>query len=101
MNSIIFTERLAEQSYEFFLKLYEEARVKEAASVREIRIVSRAVPSLYPIKPLKVVYAGLSFAIAMVVAIGWILLFRSRNADVPDAPAVGAIQAAHHNDNID
>jgi len=41
MNSIIFTERLAEQSYGFFLKLYEEARVKEAASVKEIRIVSR------------------------------------------------------------
>jgi capsular polysaccharide biosynthesis protein len=74
--------------------------VKEAASVREIRIVSRAVPSLYPIKPLKWVYAGLSFAIAMVVAIGWILLFHSRNVDEPDAPAVGAIQAAHRNDNI-
>jgi uncharacterized protein involved in exopolysaccharide biosynthesis len=100
MNSIIFTERLAEQSYGFFLKLYEEARVKEAASVKEIRIVSRAVPSLYPIKPLKWIYAGLSFAIAMVVAIGWVLLFRSRDVDEPDAPAVGAIQAAHRNDNI-
>jgi len=30
----------------------------------------------------------------MVVAIGWVLLFRSRDVDEPDAPAVGAIQAA-------
>ena len=101
MNSIIFTERLAERSYEFFLKLFEEARVKEAASVKEIRIVSRAVPSLYPIKPLKWIYAGSGFAIAMVAAIGWVLLFRtSRYVDEPDAPAVGALQAAHRNDNI-
>jgi hypothetical protein len=37
----------------------------------------------------------------MVAAIGWVLLFRtSRYVDKPDAPAVGAIQAAHRNGNI-
>jgi uncharacterized protein involved in exopolysaccharide biosynthesis len=74
MNAITLNERLAEQSYEFFLKRYEEARVKEAATIKEIRIVSRAVPGLYPVKPLKYMNAGLSFATAMLVAIGWALL---------------------------
>jgi uncharacterized protein involved in exopolysaccharide biosynthesis len=77
MNDVALTERLAEESYEFFLKRYEEARVKEASTTPEIRIVSRAVPGLYPVKPLKYVYAGISFATAMVVAIGWALFFES------------------------
>jgi len=81
-NALGLTERLAEQSYEFFLKRYEEARVKEAAVAPEIRIVSRAVPGLYPVKPLKYVYGGLSFATAMVVAIGWALFFESLNPRV-------------------
>ena len=74
MNAITLNERLAEQSYEFFLKRYEEARVKEADTIKEIRIVSRAVPGLYPVKPVKYMNAGLSFATAMLVAIGWALL---------------------------
>ncbi|HEY8033144.1 MAG TPA: Wzz/FepE/Etk N-terminal domain-containing protein [Methylocella sp.] len=79
MNDLLLTERLAQESYEFFLKDYEEARVKEAATTTEIRIASRAVPGLYPVKPLKYVYAGLSFATALVVAIGWVLFYESLN----------------------
>src|SRR5712691_934192 len=74
MNTLILAERLAQESYEFFLKRYEEARVREAAIPNEIRIVSRALPSLYPVKPLKYIYAGLSFGTALVVAIGWALV---------------------------
>ncbi|MGH6838987.1 MAG: GumC family protein [Methylocella sp.] len=100
MDAISLTERLAEQSYEFFLKRYEEARVKESATVTEIRIASAAVPGLYPVKPLKYVYAGLSFATALGVAIGWALLLESfaprvrAVRDVDDklgVPVLGAI----------
>lgn len=77
MDAVGLTERLAEQNYEFFLKRYEEARVKESATVTEIRIASAAVPGLYPVKPLKYVYAGLSFATALGVAIGWALFLES------------------------
>jgi uncharacterized protein involved in exopolysaccharide biosynthesis len=77
MDAIGLTERLAEQNYEFFLKRYEEARVKESGTVTEIRIASAAVPGLYPVKPLKYVYAGLSFATALGVAIGWALILES------------------------
>lgn len=73
MNTITLTERLAQERYEFYLKQYEAARVKESATVTEIRIASRAVRSLYPVKPLKYVYAGLSFVTALVAAIGWVL----------------------------
>jgi tyrosine-protein kinase Etk/Wzc len=73
MNTITLAQRLAEQRYEFYRKQYEEARAKEAATVTEIRIASRAVPSLYPVKPVKYVYAGLSFAVGLVAAIGWVL----------------------------
>jgi uncharacterized protein involved in exopolysaccharide biosynthesis len=100
LNALTLAERLAEESYSFFLKRYEEARVKESASVTEIRIASRAVPALYPVKPLKYMYAGLSFATALVVAIGWALFVESLDprirtvADVDDAlgvPVLGAI----------
>jgi uncharacterized protein involved in exopolysaccharide biosynthesis len=77
INSLTLTERLAEESYEFFLKKYQEARIKESENVTEIRIVSPAVADLYPVKPLKYMYVGLSFATALVVAIGWALLFES------------------------
>jgi uncharacterized protein involved in exopolysaccharide biosynthesis len=100
MDAIGLTERLAEQNYEFFLKRYEEARVKESGTVTEIRIASAAVPGLYPVKPLKYVYAGLSFATALGVAIGWALFIESfaprvrTVRDVDDklgVPVLGAI----------
>lgn len=100
MDAIGLTERLAKQNYEFFLKRYEEARVRESATVTEIRIASAAVPGLYPVKPLKYVYAGLSFATALGVAIGWVLFLESfaprvrTVRDVDDklgVPVLGAI----------
>jgi uncharacterized protein involved in exopolysaccharide biosynthesis len=77
MNPVALNESLAQKSYEFFLKNYEEARVKESETATEIRIVSRAVPALYPIKPVKYVYVGLSFAMGLVVAIAWALFVES------------------------
>jgi len=86
MNAITLTERLAKESYEFFLKRYEEARVKESAGVTEIRIVSRALPGMYPVKPVKYIYAGLSFAVALVLAICWALFVE------PLAPRVRTVR---------
>jgi len=100
LNAIVLAERLAEQSFELFSKEYQEARVKEAATVSEIRIVARAAPALYPVRPVKYVYAGLSFTTALVVAIGWALFFEALSPRVrtphdldPDlgVPVLGAI----------
>ncbi|MFY7852460.1 MAG: GumC family protein [Brevundimonas sp.] len=73
LNALVLNEKLARESYEFFLKRYEEARVKESSVSNEIRVVSRAEPGLYPTKPLKYIYVGLGFAVALVLAIGWVL----------------------------
>ena len=73
LNALVLNEKLAKESYEFFLKRYEEARVKESSVASEIRVVSRAEPGLYPVKPVKYIYAGLSFLVALVLAIGWAL----------------------------
>lgn len=73
LSSLVLNEKLAKESYEFFLKRYEEARVKESSVVNEIRVISRAEPGLYPVKPVKYIYAGLSFVAALVLAIGWAL----------------------------
>jgi uncharacterized protein involved in exopolysaccharide biosynthesis len=100
INAATLAVRLAEENYEFFRKRYEEARVKEAAVVTEIRIVSPAEPALYPTKPLKVMYAGLSFSLAMVAAIGWALFAEQLNPrvrtirdldDESGPPVLGAI----------
>ena len=105
LNAMILTQRLAEDSYEFFRKRYEEARVKESEVVTEIRIVSPAEPALYPVNPIKFVYAGLSFALALVAAIGWALFAEQLNPrvrtfrdldDEDGAPLLGAIPPLTH-----
>ena len=102
LNAMILTQHLAEESYGFFRKRYEEARVKESAIVTEIRIVSPAEPALYPLNPIKFLYAGLSFAMAMVAAIGWALFTEQLSprvrtfrdlGDEDGAPLLGAIPA--------
>ena len=102
LNAMILTQRLAEESYEFLRRRYEEARVKELAIVTEIRIVSPAEPALYPVNPIKFLYAGLSFAMAMVAAIGWALFAEQLSprvrtfrdlGDEDGAPLLGAIPA--------
>jgi uncharacterized protein involved in exopolysaccharide biosynthesis len=77
MNGLSLNEHLAEQNYEFFLKKYDEARVKESQTVTEIRIVSPAVVPVYPVKPLKYLYVGLSLLTALLVAVGWALFLES------------------------
>ena len=100
LNAILETERLAEASYEFFRRRYEEAQVKELTVETEIRIVSPAEPGLYPVKPLKYVYAGLSFAMGAVAALAWALLAEQFNPRVrtdrdldgdDETPVLGAI----------
>jgi uncharacterized protein involved in exopolysaccharide biosynthesis len=100
LNAILLNERLAQENFEFLLKRDEEARVRESSAITEIRVVSPAEPSLYPIKPVKWVYAGLSFSVALVLAIGWALFAESLDPrvrtmlDLDDelgVPVLGAI----------
>jgi uncharacterized protein involved in exopolysaccharide biosynthesis len=52
-----------------YLKLrgeYEDALITEARSINDLTIVDRAVPPLYPIKPLKFLYVLLGLLIGIV-----------------------------------
>ena len=86
MNAIILTERLAKESYEFFLKRYEEARVKESAGVREIRHRLACVTKHVPGQAREVYICGTSFAVAMALAICWALFVE------PLAPRVRTVR---------
>ena len=105
INALNLNEHLAEDSYEFFLKRFQEASVRESGGVTEIRIISRAVPGLYPVKPVKYVYAGLSFVMGLIVALGWAIFSDSLDPrvrtinDLEDAfevPVLGAIPTLKH-----
>ncbi|MBV9286532.1 MAG: hypothetical protein JO288_01695 [Hyphomicrobiales bacterium] len=92
LNAITLAERLADERYELIQKRFEEARIKESAVVAEIRIVSPAEPALYPVKPLKYLYGGLSFITALIAAVGWALFLeqlRPRVRTIRDLDSLG------------
>ena len=56
-----------------YLKLrgeYEDALITEAQSVNDMTVVDRAVPPLYPAKPLKFLYALLGLGVGVVAGVG-------------------------------
>jgi len=61
--------RVTEENYSAVHKAREEARIQEADRASEIRIVSPAIPAAYPSKPIKIYYAGVALAVAMVLGI--------------------------------
>lgn len=66
--------QMADEVYQLIRKEYEEARIRQAKNVSEIRVVSRAVPPFYPTKPIKYKYAGSALAIALLAGLGLALL---------------------------
>jgi uncharacterized protein involved in exopolysaccharide biosynthesis len=61
--------KVAESTHEFVKKSYDEARIREAESVPEIRVVSAAVAPVYPERPLKILYVGTAFGMALAAGI--------------------------------
>lgn len=74
--------KLAEDNYELVNKSYEDARIEEAKILNEIRIVSRAVPSTYPSKPIKYYYAGGALSIALALGIAWAIFLETQRARI-------------------
>jgi uncharacterized protein involved in exopolysaccharide biosynthesis len=66
--------KLAEDRYDFLRKHYEEAEINEVAGNRAfIRLVSPALPPLYPVKPIKWIYGVGAFMVALTAGIVWVL----------------------------
>jgi uncharacterized protein involved in exopolysaccharide biosynthesis len=71
---------LAEETHRFITQAYDEARIGEAKQVQEIKVISPAVPAVYPIRPIKVTYVGM--ATAMALAIGICIAFFLEYVDI-------------------
>lgn len=55
-------------------KEYEQARIRSGTSVREIEVVSRAVPPFYPARPVKAMYVMAALVISLLAGIGFALV---------------------------
>lgn len=60
---------VAEATYKFVKQSYDEARIREAEAVQEIRVVSPAIAPVYPERPLKILYVGTALGMALAAGI--------------------------------
>ena len=70
---------VAEDTYRFVRKAYDEARIREADQTREIRVIAPGMVETYPVRPVKVYYAGVALALSLVVAVILALLLEYLN----------------------
>jgi uncharacterized protein involved in exopolysaccharide biosynthesis len=91
---------IAESNFTHLSQKYEEARVNEAKRLSEIRVVQEAVPSVYPARPLKVVYAATALLLSLLVGVGTAFILEYANTsirnvkeaeEVLDLPVLGTI----------
>ena len=70
---------VAEDTYRFVRKAYDEARIHEAEQTREIRVIAPGMVETYPVRPVKVYYAAVALALSLVVGIILALFFEYLN----------------------
>ncbi len=58
-----------EELYDFLLKKHEEARISKAATVANIRVIDKAIPSRTPIEPQKGKNALVSFLLGFILSL--------------------------------
>ncbi|MGC8900151.1 MAG: GumC family protein [bacterium] len=61
--------KVNEELYDFLLKKHEEARISKAATVANIRIIDKAIPSKEPIEPKKGKNALVSFLLGFIFSL--------------------------------
>jgi uncharacterized protein involved in exopolysaccharide biosynthesis len=61
--------KVAEEKYEVLAEGYEDARIKEASYISEVRVVSRAEAPVYPSKPIKWKFAAAGAGLGLVSAL--------------------------------
>ena len=68
-----------ENTYMFIKKEYEEAHIREVKRSSDISIVSPAMVPSTPVKPIKIYYAGVALALALIIGITFSLFFEAMN----------------------
>jgi len=61
--------KVNEELYDFLLKKHEEARISKAATVANIRVIDKAIPSKEPIEPQKKKNALVSFLLGFIFSL--------------------------------
>jgi len=84
---------VSEDTYKLISREYEDARIREASSLNEIRIVSPAAVPTFPVQPIKIYYGGLALALALVVGVGVALFLEYLKMDMQASEtAKGAVE---------
>ena len=73
LNQLELDVRSGEETRKQIEQAYEEARIREATVGDDLKVISAAVPPTYPTKPIKIYYAGLSVAMALVIGVAFAL----------------------------
>jgi uncharacterized protein involved in exopolysaccharide biosynthesis len=84
----------ATDTYKLIKKEYEDARIREAEQISEIRVISPAVAPTYPTAPIKAYYAAVSLVIALISGIGVALLLEYINGSPNFARSDVELEAA-------
>ena len=77
LEALAFTLAVAEENYQNIFKKYEEARIKESESLRDIRLSSPAVAPNYPSRPIKYYFGGGAFVLALITGVALAFLKES------------------------
>ena len=83
--------KVAEDNYSSVNKAYEEARIQEANKISEIRLVSPAIEPVYPLKPIKIYYAGAALAIALLGGVGLAFFLEFQKAKIRNIEYITAV----------
>ena len=81
---------VAENTYRFIRKAHDEALIKEAAQVDDIRVVAPGTTPAYPARPIKVYYAATALALALFVSVVIVLLLEYLNFTLETSEAAEA-----------
>jgi len=72
--------RTGSSAYEYLRAQLEEARLRESSKTAEIRIVSPAGAPAYPVRPIKIYYAGVALALGLLGGLGYGLYVEATDA---------------------
>jgi capsular exopolysaccharide synthesis family protein len=86
--------RVGENIYLMLKEKYEEARIKEAGQMGNVRIVDRAAPPEFPIKPKRELNVALGALLGLVLGAGLALLLESLDSSVKTIEQVEALKLA-------
>jgi len=79
LSKLELVTNLNEETHKLLSKEYEELRIMARKKAPDIRVISNAVPPIYPIRPIKLYHAVLAGILSLITGIGIALLGEHMN----------------------